>query len=256
MGEGLNAFLFLPWNMTMYPQNFGGEIMGPLFLLFLPPFLVQTVRKPSKPLLGLALFTLLYGGFLFAQSQYTRFFLSVIPAMSVAAGVVLEQCLKSSSLFRRITMAAVVSVFLVHTGIFVYRVRDCWSVAVGKTSAEDYLLTHERSFPGNDYLKKHMRDEERLLYSAEVRYFYNENKNVIWDCYPLRRVLDEKHRTLTQFLSDKRLDYVWLGEKDNSNAELWDFVRDRGYKLAYHYEFTEKSATYKNYIFRLERSPA
>jgi hypothetical protein len=238
-------------------------VMGPLFLLFFPALLVHAFRKPSKPLVGLALFALIYGGFLFTQSQYTRFFLSVAPVMSVAAGAMLERLKSGSRLLRQAVLAAVALVFLIHTGIFVYRTRDSWSVALGKTSATDHLLAHVRSFRGNEYLRKQMKDGEQLLFAGDVQYFYNENKNVIWDCFPLRVVLHEEGRTLAQFLSGERVDYVWVGEEEDPaktphpawalNKEVWDLVRERGYELAYQYEFKEGPTTFKNYIYRRER---
>ncbi len=253
MGKDFKAFLLLPWNMTMYPRNFGGEMVGPFFLLFLPLFFVQSIRKSSRVLASLALFAVFYGGFLFTQSQHVRFFLSVLPVISVAVGVSLELCMRRRGPLRHAVMAVLALVFLTHMGIFVYRTRDCWPVAIGKMSARDYLLAYERSFKGNDYLLRHMQASEQLLYSAEVRYFYNDNKNVVWDCYPLRLVLTQKGMTLTQFLSGKQLDYVWLG--DDTTQELWDYVRDRDYELAYQYQFIEKPTTFNNYIYRLKKQP-
>ena len=48
MGNNLPAFLKLLWNMTMYPRNFGGEMMGPLFLMFVP-LLLPHLKRPKSP---------------------------------------------------------------------------------------------------------------------------------------------------------------------------------------------------------------
>ncbi|MGH7197515.1 MAG: ArnT family glycosyltransferase, partial [Candidatus Omnitrophota bacterium] len=126
-GGGPPAFLAMGWNMTMHPYAFGGEMIGPLFLLFVP-YLLFEIRRARPSMRTLAVFTLLYTLFLFTQSQHMRFYLSVATFLSVGAGVALQRMLESGKLLRRSVLLVLAAVLLVHSAIFTYRLRTVLGV--------------------------------------------------------------------------------------------------------------------------------
>ncbi len=251
MGKGPLSFLLLGWNLTMHPASFGGEKIGPLYLLFLPLLAAQR-RLLKKESLLLLLFSVFYTAFIFTQSQQARFFLSVVPPLCLLAGVSLAQLTAQKGTVKRVTLAVVSVVVLLHLGVYFYRTRDVWAVWLGGTGAHQYLMRHERSFQGHAYLKESAKAGERLFNAGEGRRFYDSLRGTVDYTEPFRETLRKKGLPVYEFLDQNSFDYIWL--KRQSDEELWEYVKSRGYTEVFSYKFVEGGASFYSHIFH--KSPS
>jgi len=239
--SGFLGFVKLFWNMTFYPRSFGGEMLGPLFLLFVP-LLVFHLKKISREALRLAVFTFFYTFFLYKQSQHLRFYLSVVPFLSIAAAYSFDAVFKRKNFLKATAIFIFLSVAVIHAGIFLYRVRNIWDVDLGRVSGAQYLSACERSFRLYAYLKEKMKPGETFFNAGEVRHFYDVSPDTPYDSVPLRRWLETEKLTLTDYLAKNRFDYILLQE--DTNLEIRRYVLSGPYKEIFSYFFYEKPVVF------------
>lgn len=249
MGHDLKSFFLLGWNMIMYPKNFGGESMGVLFLLFIPP-LVFYIKKAKWVSLYLAVAVTLYTFGIYNLSQHARFYLSVTIFLSVGCAVSWELMRREGRYLRWFTGIVTIFLCLLHLSIAGYRTRNAWAVVTGFTSAPEYLSNYERSFKGYLYLKKHMLPGEKVFNASGVRFFYAPDKNIGESYLAIR---DWKHAEnklqLEDYLDDVKPTYLWLSEHDSAQS-FFDYARTRGYRVVYDYDFSEGDRDFHEMIYR------
>lgn len=246
MGNGWKAFLLFPWNTAMFPVKFGGQMIGPLFLMLVPA-LFYPFRLPRSHSRDMIIFTLAFTIFLFTQSQHMRFYIAVAPFLAVGAGVAWTQIMGQTSLARYASALAVGAVLLMHTGIYVHRTQKAWPVVLGKIEARDWLTQHERSFKGFDYIQKHVAPDAKVFNGAEVRYFYAPLTHRIVHHPQIDVGLKKAGVLLGDYLKKNDFDCIWIS--DSSDPAMSDFVKTHGYQPVFEYTFTEKPDTFYNQIY-------
>ena len=254
MEGGLVGFAKLLWNMTMYPRSFGGEMLGVLFCMFVP-LLIFRVACMTRRAAYLLVFVIAYTYFLYTQSQHLRFYLSVAPFLSIGAAYSLQTLMRETAHVRRTVIILFMIILLIYGGIFVYRVRNLWSVVAGKTSPVAYLEHSERSFKAFRYIKDHVRDGESLLVWGEVRLFYCPIKTTTFDCGPLRDDLKKQGVSFDKFLDKRKFNYMLIQTYQGRPADetLLRYIENNSYLPVCTYESYEKpvysthTVYYKNY---------
>ncbi|OGW83090.1 MAG: hypothetical protein A3C47_04705 [Omnitrophica bacterium RIFCSPHIGHO2_02_FULL_51_18] len=247
-GKDWLSFLLFPWNVTMHPDRFGGEIIGPLYLMLAPLALLKP-EKTSRTGVILGAFTSLTLIFLFTQSQHARFALSVLPVLAVGAGVGLDKAVSAGGLLKKTVLLVFSCVMLAHGFIYVYRTHKVLAVVSGRVNVEKYLSEHERSYQGHRYLREHLKEGQSVFNAAESRVFYGPKSAVIIsDGQPLRESLTRRGVSLRDFLGREQFDMLWLSA--GSDSDILAFARAGGYVQDYAYSFTEEPATYEYLFFK------
>lgn len=245
--SGLIGFAKLLWNMSLHPASFGGELLGPVYLMLIPTLVIATA-KPTRKASLLGAFIILYTYFLYTQSQHLRFYLSVAPFLAVACAFAYERTAQGSVALRRGLSALLTAVFLLHSGLFLYRVRDIWRVPLGLVSARQYLAEHERSFKLYTYLKENLMPGETFLNAGEVRTFYNPVPAMAVDCIPWRLFLAKQGVSLESHLAAENYDYVLF--QNETDPAIRTYITTHSYEKVYEYSFTEKPATFHYQLYR------
>lgn len=251
MGSGLRSFALLLWRMTMHPMAFGGQMLGPLFLLFLPCVFLVWPRRWTRE----AAFTIVFGVFytflLFKLSQHLRFYLSIAALLSVGSAWVFCRLREARGWVAAIAAGALAALVVLHLGIFTYRLRSVWRVDAGLESARAYLEAHERSFRAYEFLQERVKPGETFFNDGEVRYFYNPVPGMAFSCTPLKIALKSRGLTISDYVKRQGFDYI-LYEADEGG---WDpVVRELAkagvYRLAYQYDFYEKPASFHYEVYQ------
>lgn len=250
LGRTPLSLLLLPWNLTMRPSAYGGEQIGPLFLAFVPACLFLRVKQFGPRGQALLCFAAVYGFFIFTQSQQARFFLSVVPFLSVAAATGILACLKIGSWPRRAAIACLTLFFAAQSLIFVYRSRDVLGVWIQRIPAEEYLLRRERSFEGWRFFLNHSRKGDRIFNGAEAREFYGAGLSTVLYNEIFAEKLKTQGMSVERYLDEGKFRYLWL--RKNLNPHLWSYAQTRYYQQVHNYVFYEGGAQFSFYIF--ERS--
>lgn len=247
--KGLPDFLKFGWDVAMYPRVFGGEVFGAQYLIFVP-LLVFYWKGAKRVSREMAVFTLIYTFFLFKQSQYARFYLSVAPFLAVGSAVALSEILKEKN---RLSKAAAVGAFalliVLQSGIAWHRLGSVWGVVSGRQSGEAYLMEKERSFKGFLYIRDHAKPGDTVLNSGDVRHFYSAHPGTVMDTLFLRKELKEQEKTILDLLKEKQFDFIW--HQDDPEVEA--YAKEAGYEAVYAYDFTEGPKTWRLTVYE---SPA
>jgi hypothetical protein len=249
MGHDWKAFLLFLWNMTLYPRNFGGEILGVIYLMFLPFLVFVSGSRTRAVSIGLGYFSILYALFLFSQSQHLRFFLSLTPVLSVGVGVVISYFVSRRDKTGYLVMIFFALCLFLHGGIYAYRLRECWPILSGSQTAHDHLLAKESTYRGAEFLKQNMKPGERFFNSGDVRYFYYPPKVMSWDTVELRRDLAKRGRTIRDYLAEHK--FEWIMVTGDTEQDIASFVQDSPYHKIFEYEAAEKWKTYRYAFYRL-----
>jgi 4-amino-4-deoxy-L-arabinose transferase-like glycosyltransferase len=177
MGRSLGDYVLLPWNMTVkanieYP-SFDG-ILSPLFLMFIPAAALLLPLPPAAWALlafsGLGLALWAWG------PQQLRFFMPVLPALSLLAAWVVDTALSSTARrrwFGRAALALSVA-YLAIFAIYIVSVTipNQLPVVAGVETRGDYL--HRRFQPHDAMMRagKELPPNAKLVLVWENRGFY------------------------------------------------------------------------------------
>ena len=244
-GKGPLHFLTFAWDLTMHPNVFGGEFLGAQYLVFLPylAFLWKGSKKISRELF---FFTFLCAFLLFKQSQYARFYLALVPFLSVGAGVAAARMFQAKGRLLKSAAFLTLIIFMgLHGGIDFYRMRNVWSVAAGFESGEDYLAHQERSFKGFRFLKDHAATGDKILNSGDIRHFYSAVPGTVMDSAFLREELRSKGSDISQHLLKEGYDYIFLQD----DPLVRNYAESNGYLKVFAYDFKEGPKTWNFTVY-------
>lgn len=247
LGKTPLAYLMLLWNLTFKPALFGGEIIGPAYLLFLP-FLLGVAKKISALGKYLLFFCSSYSIFLFTQSQQVRFFISLLPVLALGAGYAIYVLVKKDSFIKNTTIAFMTALLLCHSALFIYRSIPSLKVLIGHQSERDYLLERERSFAFTDFLNAHALPDQKIFNTADIRSFYSEIPTVV-DGEPLRNEWLKKKISLEYYLERQRFDFI--ATEENPEPDMQKYLNEKGYKKIYSRNFTEGESHYSAAVWSL-----
>lgn len=241
MGHGILSFALLLWNMTFFPGSFGGENLGPLYLMLLPLLLLQG-RRPRAVSLWLCFYVLAYALMLFVVSQQIRFFIPILPILSVGCGVVIARQTERGGFLAKWVWVVVAATCCLTAAMYVYRVRDALPVVIGLTSPQTYLAKRERSYEGYRYLSESLKAGQRVFNTAEPRRFYNPGIPMVYNSLAFRTFLKNTSQTLAQYLDKEQFDVIWM--LNGANPDALRYVQSRPYKPAHAYSFQEGGTRY------------
>ena len=247
LGHGPLHFIFFLWNMTLHPVPFGGQLLGPLYLMLLP-FLLLLLPKINPRGLFLGAFIFFYLLFLFVQSQQTRFFLSAAPLLAVTVALGLSEALQKNGFLKKTAWFCLVMIGTAHFGIYFMRVHKVWPVVIQKELAEVYLEREDRSFRIYRYLNEHQKPGETFFNAGDARFFYGP-PGAEFDSVPLRRRLSRNGKDIFQFISERNFNYVLVAQDTETGLER--YLASHSYRDVLSYEAEEKPAVYRYTLYYL-----
>ncbi len=159
-----------PWQITMWPEHFGGysHQLGPLFLMLLPGLVfVRRLRGLNTQLAIAAIYFLGW----FVLRQNVRFLYVVLPLLATAAIWGVAELERMPAIPKRVSLGILYLLLGLGCLLPVYRLRDKWRVAAGLESRRAYLCRVEPSFPAANILN-HLAGRQAQLLSEDYRGFY------------------------------------------------------------------------------------
>jgi len=182
MGISLSKFIMFPWNITMYPREFGGEILGPVYLSFIPGIFIIQSNKNKVMIRALLVIVLTYVALWFFTVQIVRFFLPCLGFVAILVALVFVGMEKK---FIRIFLSSALIVLLgFNTILCAHYNRDAFKLKVGMMSEGKYLEKNERSYKVYKYVNDKLPKSSIILSVGEPRSYYC-NRGFIYE-YNLR----------------------------------------------------------------------
>ena len=167
-GVGLAPFLFFPWNLTLHPEWFGGESVGPAYLCFLPLFFLI---RPKKVFYRTILSVLvLYSVLWFVVDPNVRFF---FPALALAAVLTGEAV---ASFGKGVVRTLFFLTLIGQSLLSVYHFKEEFLLLFrGQAAREHYLSVKERSYGAATAINSRLKAADKILSIGEIRGYYFDN---------------------------------------------------------------------------------
>lgn len=235
-GQDLWAFLMLPWDMTLHPEWFGGEHIGPLFLAFLPGAILLTRKRAHvRRALGCAA---IYAVCWFIVDPNIRFYYAGLALAAVGIGEALHASLQE----RRRSLRVIVGVLLVATALFSVGLaaRHFGAAAyllIRPAQRTAYLEERERSHAvATAFAPYLLGDEDKILSLGEVRGYYFSRPFVLEGDFALFTRYGERYATAEEtvdHLRDLGFTHVLSSDLDGAPGRpapygLYAMLRDPG----------------------------
>ena len=252
--QGLNKFLThfgqprtvtnlltLPWDMTVHAARYGGTL-GPIFLLFLPAYIISC--RFSRISVLLLLFVILYIALWSSpmSSFQMRFLVPITPVLAVLAAEAFERLvlfLRDTRWLRSAIQGAVAGLLLFNLPPWTSlheadRVGwDGWlthvmhriplGVVIGEESQENYLTRTVPSYAAWRYINTHLPDNTRVLTFSGGDHFYSERDRIWSDATITRSVTwgskRGQERQALNSMSDLGISHVLFDKKQISSLE-------------------------------------
>lgn len=217
--KGIRDLISLPWSVTFSGYMFGGgfDILGPLFLLFLPAlFLGNKIDKIDKILLIYsAIFVILW----ILTGKVMRFLLPVMPffCLMTGRGIVSFSGFEVHK-YARGALYLVFALALVHNLLMYHWVMasidPCASVS-GKLSRKEYLSKRLNYFSAADTVLNALSKKSRTVFIGETRSYYCSGNVIVptdFDSNPLIESANgaSNDRKLLEMLASERITHVFI----------------------------------------------
>jgi hypothetical protein len=166
-------FLRLPWDMTFKSQNFGSASqIGPLFLIFLVPFLVT--RRVTRDLRYMLMFTAGLFFFWAVTIINTRYFLPGLAFLSIWIGYCCDRYLGKKILAWIIWVVLGASVLFNagYTLNLTTKLFDPGAVVFHRINKSAYLAQRLDYYPVAAYANKNLPKDAKILFIGEARTYY------------------------------------------------------------------------------------
>lgn len=164
---GLFGFPLALWDLTMRPDWFGGEHIGPMYLILVT--LALFLGAPSYARRALA-FAAGYFALWYAVDPNVRFAFPALALAAAACGPVIDE-LVSNGWARRVFTAAFGAVFAIEAAFAWYHFWDeAALLATGKK--QEYLLKNERSYGAAAAIDAVLAQGDKILSTGEARGYY------------------------------------------------------------------------------------
>lgn len=239
LAGGLKDLITLPWRVTMRPDIFGGEQLGPLFLAIIPGVILvfgrdRFIRKAS-------VFALAYSLLWFLGYQNIRFLLPAVPFFSIIAAYVIYSVAGGGRIFDRIIRGAVLVCLLFSTFLAVYYNSQAIKAVLGLQTKYEYLARNERSYEISEYINLNLPKKADILVVDEGHTFYIDRQYrrelYYWIYTRYDRRTDTPEKVLDFFKKDGFTHILYASgagaEEDRSPYRLTGLLRDTGFKEKY-----------------------
>lgn len=223
LGRSPAALLAAPWQLTMYPERFGGRghQLGAVFLVCLPGLLISRhVRKLSVLLAIAALFACIC----WMLRQNVRFLFPVVPLLAVGVVWTWTELGRMPLAPRQVAWATVAALVAFSALIPVVRLRHHWLVAVGGVTREAWLAEHEPTYLVANWANSILPPGSHLL-SQEHRAFYFQHQLTRENIYRRRTSYDAavtSERPLSAQLRAAGFTHLLLASSQGPGAVPYD----------------------------------
>lgn len=200
----LNSFLTLPWRMTMFPSEFGGEQIGPAFLAIIPGAVL--LRDVDEKLKSVSIFALAYICVWFLQYQHMRFFLPAVPFLSVIAAYILSKVVGERTVMSKIIWLVISILLAVSLALAFYHNFNRAKVVLGLESKKDYLAANERSFEVSGSINKDLAPDAKIMVVNEAHTFFLDKpykREIYWWIFTR---YDKKSKNPGEIISSMKAD--------------------------------------------------
>jgi len=226
-GLGLSpiSYIRMLWPLTLYPDKFGGESIGPIFLIFLPA--VIFLRRPSRFIkyilfIALAMYTAWFFTF-----QYTRFLSSTLPFLSILVSYVVFNICNRDRIICKVSKITVVLIFMYSAVLSVYHNIGKVPVVLGFENRKDYLVKHERSYSMAEYINDNLLLESKILVLGEPRLFYLDRYVALSTNVKMSLLYDKNtsyEGSFEEYLRFLDFDYILYAEDKSPQTSLVPYL--------------------------------
>jgi len=175
IGTSLKSFIVLPWQITIHPDRFGGEQLGPVFLAFMPALLL--IKRVDRNIKRILAFSFIYLVAWFFTYQNLRFLLPVAAFLSIIVAYVLVNVQGKTGIFKKVLWMGAMTCLLFSLALCLYHNFQGAKVVLGFDSKGSYLSRNERSYDISEYINNNISNAAKILVVNEGHTFFIDKDN-------------------------------------------------------------------------------
>jgi hypothetical protein len=234
----IKDLVLMPWQLTFHGLRFGGgfDVIGPVFLLFLPTlFLRSKIDKIEKLLL---LYCALYAAAWLATGKVMRFLLPLIPFLSILSGRGISFLYREASKPYRLAVAAVLALAFSHNLLIFHWIMasvDPYSASVSGVSEPRYLAARLNYYKAAEDALNKLGPGTKTLFLGETRSYYCNNNFVAPTDFDTNPLVSASGAALSpEGLEDALKEYgythIFVNNFEFQRLSLRNKFTDKGFK--------------------------
>ena len=221
LGHSPLSYVRMLWPLTHYPDLFGGESIGAIFLIFMP--LLIFMRKSDRFIkyilfIAFAMYTAWFFTF-----QYTRFLIITIPFLSILVTYAFFNICAKDKVIYSVSKIVLMLLFIYSCFLSVYHNIEKIPVALGFEKRRDFLITRERTYAMKEYINENLPVDSRILIISEPRLFYFNRDIDIASSVRMSMLYDRNIRyngSFEDYLRALDFDYILYVEDRSPNSTI------------------------------------
>ena len=215
------SFLRFLWDMTLRPALFGGESIGPMYLVFFPPIVL--FLPLSRAIKYSIFFAVSYAFCWLITDPNARFFFSGLSFMSIGCASVLASLAGSKTKTIKYFINTIFLIMIIiQTGIGVRHFWDEAGLFFGASDNDKYLSERERSYSAAKVINRALKPTDQILSVGESRGYYFNNPFILIQEWNRSVKYEEQFSSATalgNFLKLKGFSHLLLSNQDLENNQ-------------------------------------
>ncbi len=169
--------VLLPFRLTLAGSRFDlGQLLGPLYLVFVP-FSLMAIRRSPK-LRVIWIFCVAFVLVWFYSTQQVRFLAPVLPLAAIACAVALGEMEKRASVFRTAARTALVLGLLYGCAITLYYNAQFVPVVAGREYRDAFLSRKTQFYPQIQWMNRNLPATARVLVMPRGAYYLDHDHHL------------------------------------------------------------------------------
>ena len=180
---GFASFIGLPWDLTMAGFNFGGgfDIIGPLYLVFLPTLLF--IKGTGNSIKIGVFYLIAYFVIWSLSAKVLRFLIPVFPIAAIVFSSCILRLLNYGSVIKSI--AKIILIVIITSNffilIFIQNIVSPVLYVFGNLSRDEYFtrfLRPNNPYPAIEYMNERLTSDSKVLFVGEARNYFTKLNTV------------------------------------------------------------------------------
>jgi len=200
-GRTLITLLTTPWNLTMHPMLYG-PIYGytPLFLIFIPLFLLLRIYRKEKTALFFLYFIIYYIIIWFLLASDGRYIFPILPACTIISTLTIIYLWKQKkSIYKILIPILLIIIILSNLVMFAIMNRNTAQVLLGIQKKDEYLQNHIQNYELVQWINQNLEEDAKIFVANDDRTYFIDREYIRG--YPII----QGHIDYTKIESDNKL---------------------------------------------------
>ena len=256
--EGVKDLFLLPWELTFHGYKYGGgfDVMGPIFLLFIPIlFLRMKIDKIEKIVIA---YCVLYIAVWIISGKVMRFLMPIIPFLCILSGKGVAYLFEDNYKIFKYGVTVILALAITHNILLYHWVMasvDPYSSVLGGMPDNDYISNRVNYFKAADEILNRLGPSTKTVFLGETRSYYCSRNVIVSTDFDTNPLIEGANSSLSPdgllgLLKRESITHIFINEYEfqrlsvrmrftDVGFENWTELKDKYAKMTYKDKFCE-----------------